>query len=97
MLSPSVALQRTSVSSPGRRLYTWPVTFYSWCPVFAAAAQRMPHDHMALGEGRGEECCIPGSHGTMAMEETVLGRPPPLGHCPDSRQTERQRVPPVFP
>lgn len=44
---------------------------------------------LGVGEGRGGECFIPGSHGTMAIEETVLNRPPPLGHGPESRQTER--------
>lgn len=51
-------------------------------PVFAAAAQGMPLDHLALMARR---VCIPGSHGTLTIGDRVLGRLPPPGHFTDSR------------
>lgn len=65
-------------------------------PSFCSCCSEDALDRMTLGvgEGRGGECCIPGSHGTTAIEETVLGRTPSLGHCPDSRQTDRHAPPP---
>lgn len=51
-------------------------------PVFAAATQGAPLDHLAL-EARGS--CIPGSHGTRTIRDSVLGRLLPSGHCTDSR------------
>lgn len=38
-------------------------------------------DHLALVTAG---ACLSGSHGTMAIGQTVLGRLPPAGHCTDS-------------
>lgn len=60
-----------------------------YCLVFAANVQGIPLDHLAL-VAKGP--CIPGSHGTVAIEETVLGRLPFPEHCSNSRlrQTDTQ-------
>ena len=50
-------------------------------PVFMFATQRTPLDHLALAV-RG--ACVPGSHGTVTIGETVLGRLPLSGHHTDS-------------
>lgn len=48
----------------------------------SAATQRMPLNHLALVA---REVCILGSHGTVAIEETVLDRLPSPGHFADRR------------
>lgn len=48
----------------------------SGTPCFAGAAQRMPHNHLAL-EATG--AYVHGSHETITVRETVLGRPLPQG------------------
>ena len=50
--------------------------------VFAAATQGTLFDCLAL-ESR--EACVPGSHATVTIGETVLGRLPLPEHCTDSR------------
>lgn len=48
----------------------------------SAATQRMPLNHLAL-VARG--ACIPGSHGSVAIEEIVLERLSSPGHFADRR------------
>ena len=54
----------------------------SGVPVSAAAIQGIPLNLLALVASG---ACIPESHGTVTMRETVLGRLPPTRHCTDSR------------
>ena len=54
----------------------------SGAPGFVASTLEMPFDHLALVAGG---ACIPGSQGTVATEDTVLGRVPPPEHCIDSK------------
>lgn len=56
--------------------------FMSGTLLFVAAVQGIPLDHLAL-EARG--ACVPDSHGTVSIKETIHGRLPPPGHFKDSR------------
>ena len=80
--SPFAALQSTSVSWRGDLHMVSALVFISGAPVFAAALQRMPLDHLAL-VARG--ACKLGFHRTIPTGEMVLGRLLPwtdsrLGH-----------------
>lgn len=37
--------------------------------------------------------CIPGTHGTITIEETIFGRLPPPGHCTDSQLNHTLSLP----
>lgn len=74
--SPAAVLQGTSISQSRASTHIWCLRFYVWWLVFAAATQGMPLDHLALEARR---ACVPGSHGTVTIGETVLGRLPPQG------------------
>ena len=56
--------------------------FISGALVYVAAAQEIPLKCLAL-VARG--ACVPGSHGTVAIGETVPRRLPSLGYCTHSR------------
>lgn len=49
------------------------------------AAQGILLDPQAL-VGRGEGACVPGSHKTVTIRETIPRRLPPTGHYTDNRQ-----------
>ena len=75
LCSPSATLQ--SVHIPQRGAFT-----SIWCLVLVAAAYGTPLDCLALVTS---EASSPGSHGTLTIGKTVLGRPPRPGHSTDSR------------
>lgn len=52
--------------------------------VFAAATQGTSFDCLALMT---MGACVPGSHRTVIIKKTVLGRPPFPGYCTDRKQT----------
>lgn len=57
--------------------------------VFAAATQRIPLDCLALVA---REACVPGSHETVTIVETVLSRLPHPGHRTDTRLKHSPRL-----
>lgn len=75
--SPSATLQAANVSGRGLLHTSVPLIFMSSIPVFAAAAQGTLLDFLTLVTG---ETCIPGSHRTLGIRETILVRLPPPRH-----------------
>ena len=63
--------------SPG-----WKSLHASGALVFVAASQGTPLDCLVLKTRRP---CITGSHGTVTIRETILGRLSPPGYCTDIR------------
>lgn len=56
--------------------------FMSGDPAFVAPTQGMPLDCLVL---EGDGICVLGSHGTVIIGDSVLGRLPPPGPHADSR------------
>lgn len=57
--------------------------------VLAAVTQGMTLECLALVAGG---ACVPDSHSTLTIRETVLNRLPHRGYCTDSRHTPRLSV-----
>lgn len=64
-------LHSASISQKGAFIDVWYWVFTSADSVFMTAAQKIPFDPLALGS---LEDCIPGSQGTLTIEEAILGR-----------------------
>lgn len=67
---------RTPVSPRGELLHL------SGGPVFAATAHWVPLDHLAL---KAKGACVPGSHRTITIRDSVLGKLPSSESCTDGR------------
>lgn len=75
--------QSARISRRGALIGAWyPGVILSGAPVFAVAMQGTALEYVVL-EARGT--CVPGSHGTVTIRGTILGRLPPPGHCTDSK------------
>lgn len=74
--SPSALLHSSSISWRGAFTHVW-------CPIFLWL-EPMGYSLAAWLWGPGQ-ACVPGSHRTVTIGDTVLGRLPPEGHCPYSR------------
>ena len=77
----------TTLQSPGshgRSIYTYPVP--QFLHLVTWFLQLPPREHSLIPWLWRLWACVPGSHRTVTIRDSVLGRLPPPGCCTDSRQ-----------
>ena len=78
--SHSATLQSPRISWMGASTHTWCPSFYIWCWF----SQLPPREHFLIAWLWSPWACVSGSHGTVTIKDSILGRLPPPGHCTDS-------------